>query len=177
MVLNQMARYRSRMALRPINRIKHVVDQSATVSAASVAGFPIATATDTPTLGATGSVETGSKINGFYIRYEVASNEAIDLGAIPNFYFHLWKNPGGNLTTPVPNTVGASDNKRFVVHQEMTMIENKGQGGNPRTVFNGVIVVPKGMRRMGPQDIWTIQTLCPALDTAQCMQIHYKEFR
>ncbi len=173
-----MARFRNRgMALRPINRIKHVVDSSATVAAAATGFTVIADATDTPTLGATASVETGSKINGFYIRHEVASNEAIDAGAIPNYYFFLAKNPGNNITLPAGNAVGSNDNKRFVIHQEMTMIENKGQGSNARTVFNGVIVVPKGMRRMGPDDQWIIVTLCPALDTAQCTQVHYKEFR
>jgi len=165
------------MALRPINRIKHVVDGSATVAANATGTQVVATATDTPTLAVTTSVETGSKINGFYIRHEAASNEAIDLGAIPNYYFYLAKNPGGNVALPSPNAVGANDNKRFVVHQEMTMIENKGQGSNPRTIFNGVIVVPKGMRRMGPNDQWVIHTIAPALDTAGCFQIHYKEFR
>ncbi len=170
-------RRRNSMALRPINRIKHVVDASATTPGATVGGFTIAVATDTPTLAATTEVETGAKINGFYIRVEAASNEAISLGAIPNYYFILSKNPGDNVTMPAPNAVGASDNKRFVVHQEMTMIENKGQGSNPRTIFNGVIVVPKGMRRMGPGDRWKIGTLSPALDTAACLQCHYKEFR
>ncbi len=173
-----MARYRSRgMALRPINRIKHVVDSSQTIAANVTATVVVALATDTPTLAATSSVETGSKINGFYIRAEVASNEAIDLGAIPNYYFYLAKNPGGNVNLPAPNAVGGNDNKRFVIHQEMSMIENKGQGSNARTLFNGVIAVPKGMQRMGPNDQWTIHTICPALDTALCVQIHYKEFR
>ncbi len=172
-----MARFRSRMALMPINRIKHVVDLSATVSAAAPGIFPIVTATDTPTLGGVASVETGSKINGFYIRIEIASNEAISLGAIPNVYMYIWKNPGGNLTRLAANAVGSNDNKRFVIHQEMSMIENKGQGSNARTLFNGVVVVPKGMRRNGPNDIWELVLLCPALDTAQCVQVHYKEFR
>ncbi len=165
------------MALRPINRIKHVVDSSATIAAGATGTVVVALATDTPTLAVTSSVETGSKINGFYIRHETASNEAISAGAIPNYYFYLAKNPGGNISLPTPNAVGGNDNKRFVIHQEMTMIENKGQGSNARTVFNGVIVVPKGMRRMGPNDQWTIHTICPALDTAGCTQIHYKEFR
>ncbi len=173
-----MARFRrNSMAMRPINRIKHVFDSSATVAAGATNTINLATATDTPTLAATASVETGAKINGFYIRFEVASNEAIDLGAIPNFYFYIAKNPAGEVALPVPNAVGANDAKRWVIHQEMTMIENKGQGSNARTVFNGVVVIPKGMRRMGPSDIWTINTLCPALDTAQCIQVHYKEFR
>ncbi len=171
-----MARYRTR-SLIPINRIKHVVDSSATGSAGSAHPFTIALATDTPTLAATSSVETGSKINGFYIRIEAASNEAIDLGAIPNVYLIIWKNVGGNLTAPVPNAVGANDNKRYVIHQEMTMIENKGQGSNARTIFNGVVVIPKGMRRNGPNDHWLAEVLCPALNTAYCFQAHYKEFR
>lgn len=137
----------------------------------------MALATDTPTLANISSVETGSKINGFYLRLEVASNEAIDLGAIPNVYLAVWKNTGGNLSAVVPNIIGANDNKRFVIHQEMTMIENKGQGSNGRTLFNGVIVIPKGMRRMAPNDVWTAQIISPALDIVVCMQVHYKEFR
>ncbi len=172
-----MARFRSGMALRPINRIKHVVDNSATLAANTVLPITIADATDTPTLAATNSVETGSKINGFYIRVEAASNEAIDLGAIPNFYLIVTKNPGDNLATPDPSSVGADDNKKWVVHQEMTMLENKGQGSNARTIFNGVVVVPKGMRRMGPKDKWLVKVKCPALATAVCLQCHYKEFR
>ncbi len=172
-----MARYRSRMQMRPINRIKHVVDSSGTVAAAAVNVVTIVTSSDTPTLGSTTTCETGSKINGFYIRVEVASNEAIDLGAIPNIYMIIGKSPGGNIALPAPNAVGANDNKRFVIHQEMSMIENKGQGSNARTLFNGVVVVPKGMRRNGPNDLWQIQILCPALATVQCFQIHYKEFR
>ncbi len=172
-----MARRYSRMALRPINRIKHVVDNSGTIAQAVVNVVSIAVATDTPALANTNFVETGAKINGFYIRLEIASNEAFDSGAIPNVYMFLGKNPGGNVTLPAPNAVGGNDNKRFIIHQEMSMIENKGQGSNARTLFNGVIVVPKGMRRMAPNDAWELRILCPALATAQCVQVHYKEFR
>ncbi len=173
-----MARYRSRgMALRPVNRIKHVVDSQATLAAGVNGNFPVVLTTDTPTLAATSSCETGSKVNGFYLRVEVASNEAISLGAVPNVYLIVWKDVGGNLTPPTPNAVGANDNKRFVIHQEMTMIENKGQGSNARTIFNGVVVVPKGMRRNAPNDEWQVQILSPSLDIVVCTQFHYKEFR
>ncbi len=172
-----MARFRRQMAMRPINRIKHVIDNSATLAQGTVLPIVIADATDTPTIAATTSVETGSKINGIYLRVEAASNEAIDLGAVPNFYMMVYKNPGNNVTMPAPNVVGGSDNKRFVIHQEMTMLENKGQGSNARTIFNGVIVIPKGMRRFAPDDRLAIDVLCPALATAVCIQCHYKEFR
>ncbi len=173
-----MVRFRSRgMALRPINRIKHVVDGSATSAGGANLIQVVADATDTPTIAATASVETGSKINGIYFRLECASNEAIDVGAIPNVYMAFWKNSGNNLVLPAPNAVGSNDNKRFILHQEMTMIENKGQGSNARTLFNGVIVIPKGMRRMGPDDRIGFSILSPALDIALCWQAHYKEFR
>ncbi len=72
--------------------------------------------TDTPTLAATNSVETGAKVNGIYLRVEVASNDAQVTGAIPNVYMAISKDPGGNLAAVDPNNVGASDNKRFVIH-------------------------------------------------------------
>ncbi len=171
-----MARYR-RMALRPIHRIKHVVDISATQAAGATTQNVIADAVDAPILATTNSVQTGCSINGVYLRVEVASNEAIDLGAIPNVYMTVSKSPGNNITLPVPNAVGANDNKRFIIHQEMTMIENKGQGSNGRTLFNGVVVIPKGYRRFGPDDTLIVQILSPALDIAACIQAHYKEFR
>ncbi len=175
-----MARFSRRtrgMALRPIVRIKHVVDSSATVAANTGHFITLALATDTPTLGNTVGVETASKVHGIYLRVEAASNEAIDLGAIPNFYMYVWKNPGGNISRPSATAVGADDSKRFVLHQEMSMIENKGQGSNPRTIFNGVVVIPKGMNRFGPNDLLEIVIICPALATAVCIQCHYKEFR
>ncbi len=172
-----MVRYRSRMALRPINRIKHVVDAQGTVTANVNFPVSLALATDTPSLAATASVETGSKINGIYLRVEAASNDAHVAGAVPNFYMIVWKNLGGNLTQPAANAVGGNDNKNKVIHQEMTMIENKGAGSNARTIFNGVVVIPKGMRRMAPNDNFIVAFLCPQLDTAVCVQAHYKEFR
>ncbi len=172
-----MGYHRGGMALRPINRIKHVVDSSATVAAAATSFVTAAITVDTPALSDVDGVQVGSKINGFYIRLEAASNEAIDLGAIPNFYMYVWKNIGGNLTRPDPQAVGSDDNKNKVIHQEMTMLENKGQGSNARTIFNGVVVIPKGMRRMAPNDTWQVVFKCPALNTAVCTQIHYKEFR
>ncbi len=163
------------MALRPINRIKHVVDLSGTLTAATQLNDILATTTDTPTLAAVKSVETGSKINGFYLKVEVASNET-DAGAIPNCYMAIWKNPGGNITAPAPNAVGANDNKRFVIHQEMVMLNNV-QGGNPRVLFNGVIAIPKGYRRNAPADVWQISLLATAVNITFCIQCHYKEFR
>ncbi len=174
-----MARFRSGrgLSMRPVNRIKHVVDKNATLAGAAQLDQTIIQADDNPNLAAVTEVQTGSTVNGMYLKVEVASNEVQDLGAIPNVYLMVWKNPGGNLTAPSASAVGANDNKRFVIHQEMVMIENSGRGGNARILFNGVVVIPKGYRRFAPNDTLLVSVLSPALDIAVCMQAHYKEFR
>ncbi len=172
-----MARFRSRgMQLRPVNRIKHVVDNSATLAANTPLNTVLVNTTDTPALAVQNAVETASKVFGIYLKVEVASNETEDVGAIPNVYMFMAKNPGGNLTFPNANLVGINDNKKYVFHQEMLMIENS-KGGNPRTLFNGVIKIPKGYQRNGPNDQIFIQVFSPAIDIVTCLQAHYKEFR
>ncbi len=171
-----MARFRRSMALRPIHRIKHVVDLSQATAAGAQFNTPLIDTVDAPVLASTNQVETGAKVNGIYLKVEVASNEAQDVGAIPNVYMNIMKNPGNNVTVPAANAVGASDNKRFVIHQEMLMIDNK-LGGNPRILFNGVIAIPRGYRRFGPDDALTLSILSPAINIVSCLQCHYKEFR
>ncbi len=170
-----MARMRA-MALRPIHRIKHVYDSAATVAAAAVQAFDVIVTKDAPVLANIGEVETGSKVNGIYIKMVCASNQVTEAGAIPNVYFIVFKNPGGNIANPAPNSVGSNDNKRFVIHQEMTMIQNQ-VSGNPTVIFNGVIVIPKGYRRFAPNDVLRVLVTSPSIDISVCIQCHYKEFR
>ncbi len=168
-----MARFR-RSSIHPVSRVKHVVDNSATVTAGTSLIVNVAQAVDAPTLAATNSCETGSTINGIFLNVEVAGNE-LDAGAIPNVYLAVVKNVGGNLTFPAPNAIGASNNKRYVIHQEMIMLEN-AVGGNPRKLFQGVVVIPKGMRRMAPNDLIQVMIFSTAINFAACLQCIYKEF-
>ncbi len=165
-------RFRS-MALRPIHRIKHVVDTQRGMTVGTVENVILIKTVDAPVLANVEEVETGSKVNGIYIKVEaVATSSAV----LPNFYMIIGKNPGNNLTLPVPNAVGSNDNKRFVFHQEMVMFQ-KQSGSNPRTVFNGVVVIPRGFRRMGPNDEIEMRFLSPGVTVDLCVQAHYKEFR
>ncbi len=168
-----MARFRSRNNLRPINRIKHVVDVQNALTGGATTTEVLADATDTPTLAATSSVETGCTINAIYLKVEVNKTAGTSL---PNFYIYVAKNPGNNLVLPVPNVVGANDNKKYVIHQEMVMLQ-EATGTNPRTVFNGVIVIPRGYRRFGPDDRLSLVLHAPANTYNYCIQCHYKEFR
>ncbi len=165
-------------SLRPINRIKHVVDFQIAVPLDVALPNIIAHAKDNPVLSLKADCAIGSKINAFYITTEVVADDT-STTSTPNFYWMLYKNPGSAIGTfPNANTVGTSDLKKFVIHQEMVMINSTG-GGNPRNVFKGVIVIPKGMRRMAPDDSWNIQLFIPStgVKCISCTQVHYKEFR
>ncbi len=165
------------MALRPIHRIKHVADSSATLAKNTVLPQTLVSTVDAPVLANFAEVETGAKVYGIYLNIQVASNEDTVVGAVPNVYMIVVKNPGGNLVFNNPNAIGSDDNKRFVIHQEMLMIENTGKGGNPKTLFNGVIKIPKGYSRMGPNDLVQVEIFSPAINIVFCLQAHYKEFR
>ncbi len=161
-------------SIRPVHRIKHVIDSQQGLLL-GVQGFvDLAITVDAPAIASTPQVETGSKINGIYLKVECAFTGVT--GILANMYMMVVKNPGANLTFPNANAVGANDNKRFVIHQEMVMMQLQ-ENGNPRTLFNGVIVIPRGYRRMGPNDTITLFLLSPGGTMDVCVQCHYKEFR
>ncbi len=166
-------RNRNRNTLRPINRIKHVVDKQSAVGLGVAESSFLVITKDDPILANPEEVQTGCTINGVYLKLEA---NATTSAALSNFYMIVFKNPGGTVGNPVPNAVGAFDNKRFVIHQEMVMFQQQ-TNSNPRTVFNGVIVIPKGYRRFGPNDLLTVRVLSPGVNVNYCLQCHYKEFR
>ncbi len=163
----------TRNSIRPVNRIKHVVDvQSATTAGTKVDNTLISTV-DAPAIGNANEVETGSTVNGIYLRVEVYGTSS---AALSNVYMLVFKNPGNRLTSPAPNTVGSNRDKNFVIHQEMVMVQ-KVTPSNPRTLFNGVIVIPRGYRRNAPLDRLMVTLLAPGVNIDFCLQCHYKEFR
>ncbi len=166
-------RNRSRNNLRPVNRIKHVTDTQAGSALGVTTAIDLIKAVDNPALGTANEVAIGCTINGIFISLEVYATTS---GALSNVYMTLSKNPGGNLTFNAPNNIGISDNKKYTIHQEMIMLQ-KVTNSNPRTLFKGVVVIPRGYRRFGPDDRLTMQLLAPGVNVDFCMQSHYKEFR
>ncbi len=163
--------------IRPVNRIKHVVDIQVAVPVNTQIANVISLTKDAPSLGTANETETGSRINGMFLSVEAVASET-STTATPNAYLSVWKNPGNNITLPNGNAVGVDDNKRFCVHQEMVMI-NPLDGGSPRNLFKGVIKFPRGYARNGPNDRWIVALFTPSTGVAfnACMQAHYKEFR
>ncbi len=159
--------------LRPINRIKHVVDQQLGLVLNVAQTFDLIKTTDTPALANEIDVETGSRVNAIYLNVEAYATTA---AALANIYMMVFKSPANAITLPNPNVIGASDLKKYVIHQEMKMLE-QSVNGNPRTIFNGVIVIPKLYRRNGPDDRLDIKFFAPGVNCSVCFQCHYKEFR
>ncbi len=161
-------------SLRPVNRIKHVIDQQLGLVLNVAQNFELIKAVDDPVIANTNEVITGSKVNGIYLNVEAYATTA---GALANIYIMIFKDPSSVLSgIPNPNVVGSSVLKKFVIHQEMKMLE-QSVNGNPRTIFNGVIKIPRHMQRMGPADEIRIRIFAPGVNCSVCFQCHYKEFR
>ncbi len=166
--------YRRRgSSMRPVNRIKHVIDKQAGVVLNVQNATVLAVGNDSPVQANTTEVESGSTINGIYLKVEASATTA---AALANCYLMVVKNPGATITFPNANVVGAFVNKKYVIHQEMVMLQ-KDATGNPRTVFNGVIVIPRGYRRMSLLDQLVAFVFAPGVNIDLCVQCHYKEFR
>ncbi len=160
--------------LRPVNRTKHVVDSQFATAAGAPNDFTIAFASDTPDLGTAAEVQTNSTIRSFFISIEVVNTGVT--GVLANCYALFFKNPGGNLTIPAANAVGIDDNKKYVFHQEMVMLQMI-DNSNPRTLFKGVLKIPKHFQRMAPNDLLQLRIFSPGIEITGCIQAHYKELR
>ncbi len=160
-------------SIRPVQSIKHIVDIQGGLVAGTKTVNTLVIADDNPDNANVSEVVTGSTVNSIYLKVEVyATNTA----ALANAYMYVIKNPGDNLTLVNGNVVGASDIKKFVIHQEMVMME-KNTTGNPRTLFVGVIKLPRGYRRMGTDDKLQLVLFTGGTTADFCFQCIFKEYR
>jgi len=175
---------RRQMQLRPVDSVKHIVETNGAVSAGLASTTDVITSPATSTLdlkATTNAVFRGSTVNAIYLRVEVVG--AFTAGGVDNIYMAVVKNPGNNLTFPALDSLGTSDVRKFVIHQEMIMLSPPGTDNLrfPRTMFNGVIVIPRGYRRNGVSDkLQVILQHRPGEMTQLtefCIECIYKEFR
>ncbi len=166
--------YRSRNAgLRPINSKKHIVDLQGGLTIDTQTVGTIAKGVDNAVLANVNEVEAASRINSLFLNVQVAASST---AALANVYLAIVKNPGNDITFPNANTLGTSDTKRFVIHQEMIMTE-KNTTALPRTLFKGVIRIPRGYRQMRINDELEILLYSPGVTYDFCWQAIFKEYR
>ncbi len=146
----------------------------------------IAVQTDSPSTSATNQVHTGSAIKAIFLKVEAVG--AVASANIPRVYFYILKNPANeiNVTNMAPDEVGSNARRKFVIHQEMMMMSQQASsagGGDftfPRTMFKGVVRLPKRYQRFGVDD--RLQLVLANFNgetsgtTRICMQSIYKEF-
>ena len=178
-----MPRFNRALALRPINQLKHVVDTSGVTSLALPSTTELAVQVDLPSTTAVNQVHVGSAVKAIFLNVQI--NGSIIYSGIPRVYFLVYKNPGNQVPVPDPSNIGISPRRKFVIHQEMMMVDPVGPAASspssfPRTMFKGVILIPKRYQRFGDGDKLTfvIQNALGETNgqTDWCVQCIYKEF-
>ncbi len=181
-----MPRIMSRRALRlrPVNSLKHIVDASGVVSAGAKSTVDLSFAQEVKTTGQSNRVQVGCRVSSLFLSVELAGSNAY--GGVARVYMGVAKNPGGNLIFPNLDSIGVSDNRKFYIHQEMLMVTRQatsGAGGDwrfPRTIFHGVIRVPRQYQRQGMNDKIVLELQNANAEATGssdwCVQCIYKEY-
>jgi len=174
-------RNRKALRLRPVNSLKHVVETNGLVTAAGASITDVINTVPNPLPTITNNVNVGSTVHAIYLRVEVVG--ATSAGGVDNIYMGVFKNPGALLTAPSMDNVGTSDRRKYMIHQEMIMLTPRNlstEPGFPRTMFKGVISIPKGYKRNGVEDklqvILQHRTGEATQATNFCIECIYKEF-
>jgi len=167
------------LGLRPVNSLKHIVDTATSTVLATISTVPVIQAVDNPGFALSTQVNIGSTIKWIYLRVEVISTTSWT--GVPRVYFTVFKNPGSNLGSPPPNAMGGDNRRKFVIHQEMTMVDGVPDVSEfPRTMFQGVIKIPPRLRRFGVGDVLNVLLQNGVGETTGianvCVQCIYKEF-
>ncbi len=166
-------RFRRGANIRPVNSQKHVVDIQGGAVAGTQVNNLLIDSVNTPVLATNPQqVRIGSIVNWIYLNVQAYATTA---GALANAYMVIMKSPGNAIGTPQANIVGTSDAMKQVIHQEMVMME-KSINGNPRTLFEGVLRIPRGYRRFGHDDALNIGVFSPGVNIDFCIQCIYKEY-
>ncbi len=177
MMVLEMMSFRSRgLKLRPVNSVKHVVDIQGALAVDTQAVSTLIEAVDNPIVTNNTDVATASHVKAFFLNVQVAAQGT---GGIPNVYMFVAKNPGKRIAVtdfPDGNKVGVSNLKKLVFHQEMIMTE-ENTTAIPRTLFRGVLKIPRHMQRFGQDDEIDIYLYAPGIVFDFCVQCIYKEFR
>ncbi len=160
--------------LHPVHSTKHIVDQQGGTLLDTNENLILVDTEDAPVRANTDEVETGSHVRSIFLNVQCTPTSA---ASIANIYMYVIKSPGNVLTVPDGNKVGASDVKKFVLHQEMLMYEQLATAALPRTLFKGVIKIPGSYGRFGADDALRLVLYAPGVNFNWCVQCIYKEIR
>ncbi len=134
----------------------------------------LAIAKDNPVNTGATEVSRGCTIKNVYISVDFCG--LAGSGAIQSTTVYLMKNPGDNLSFPVPRTEGTSNEKKFIFKtwNYMTM---RNQDGNPPYHWEGWVKIPKRYQRFGVDDKLVMISATSTLTAHLSVMAIYKWFR
>ena len=174
-VMTMPGRFRGSRMGTQIHSIKHVVDTSGGLTSTPsinviATGVTTRNATFDPT-----EVEVGETVNGFFISIYIIGSTGSGLTGPLDWY--IAKSRSGQVIAtvfPDPGNTGVSSVRNQIFHEEKGLAGS--EDGTPM-VFKGVIVVPKGMRRMRDNDAFFISLKANGADIPNfCVKAIYKSF-
>ncbi len=177
MVLNRMMPFR-RMSRQPVQKIKHVIDSEGALAGGANSVNVIANsvqAVSAPFV--PGDIKFSSTINAFFISlFSLGATGGGQDGSI-NWYIaksHAFQDPIADF--PDPGETGVSSLRNQIFHEEKGLA---GSADGTPMVFKGVIVVPRGMRRMRQGDDFFIKLKNTDVtnNVNFCIKAIYNEFQ
>ncbi len=169
--------YRRRNSfMRPINSIKHIVDQQGGTVPATKETIVLVNAVDNAVSTTNNQVTASARVSSIYLNVQVQTSAGTSLN---NAYMAVYKNPGNQIqaaSIPDANQIGTSNIRKQFFHQEMAMTSDSADS-IPITLFRGVLKVPQRYQRMGLADTINLQLFFPGNTFDWCVQCIYKEYK
>ncbi len=169
-----MARFRT-SSKRPINSRKEIVD-------AIVVAVTGGVTTDVDILdtvnnynGTVGTVAIGSSVLGFFLETSVSGSDSI----IARGDWYICKRNGNRDISdfPVPGSTGGHLLRKFIFHESKGLLQGEQTSllGGQTTRTREFVKIPRGYRRCGENDKWTIRVGASA-DYNYCLKAIYKVY-
>ncbi len=155
--------------------MKNVINNF-TALPAGVGNLLMAVAQDTATLAVAQDVERGCNIKAIWLEIWIYDSAESAVGVTSGIDFYIWKNPGSNLTPPIPGTTGTSNEKKFVFKEWKGLTGARTQG-SPPYAWRGWIRIPKRYQRMGSNDIIELRFNATGAAKILCTSIIYKWYK
>ncbi len=136
----------------PVNKIKHIVDNQGGLSGGVVSVIPqVATVVQDSPVFDPAEVKLARTINAFFVSVFVIGATGAPLNGSIDWYLAKVRSGQTFGSFPDPGATGTSDVRNQIIHEEKGLA---GSGDGTAMAFKGVIVVPRGMRRMREGDTW-----------------------
>ncbi len=111
-----------------------------------------------------------------WVELWISATAEVTVGTTNGIDAYIFKSPGSNLVSPVPGTVGSSNEKKFVFKTWKGLIGARTQGF-PAYTWRGWVKVPKVYQRMETDDIIQFIFQATGVATIVCHNFIYKWFK